>query len=214
MISSNFSLVCKGEKLNEVICIIYYTKLNKLLKVVGKTKITFDELQVIICKIESILNNRPLCYIYDDINDIIITPNILFFGRNLESSIFTSTDNLMRKKFTSNELLRKYINLGIVINEFCNVWRRDYQLEIQQPQQIVKSKGVLPKLKDIVITHDEKLQRQLWKLGQIVELYKSNNSKVRGAKIKVGKTEILIDRPLNNYTPLKSIVIIMKKETL
>ena len=138
MISSNFSLVCKGEKLNEVICIIYYSKLNKLFKVVGKTKITFDELQVIICKIESLLNNRPLCYIYDDINDIIITPNILFFGRNLESSIFTSTDNHMRKKFTSNELLHKYINLGIVINEFCNVWRRDYPLEIQQPQQIIK----------------------------------------------------------------------------
>ena len=138
MISSNFSLVCKGEKLNEIVCIIYYSKLNKLFKVVGKTKITFDELQVIICKIESILNNRPLCYIYDDINDIIITLNILFFGRNLESSIFTSTDNHMRKNFTSNELLHKYINLGIVINEFCNVWRRDYPLEIQQPQQIIK----------------------------------------------------------------------------
>ena len=33
MTSSNVSLVSKGEKLNEVICITHYSKLNKLLRV-------------------------------------------------------------------------------------------------------------------------------------------------------------------------------------
>ena len=31
--SSNVSLVCKGERLNEVTCLTYYSKLNKLLRV-------------------------------------------------------------------------------------------------------------------------------------------------------------------------------------
>lgn len=86
--------------------------------------------------------------------------------------------------------------MGKVINEFWYVWRRDYLLELRQSQRIVKSKGVLPKLNDIVRICNEKLLRQLWKLGQIVELYEPTDSNVQG-KTKVGRTKTLIDRPLN-----------------
>ena len=168
-------------------------------KVVGKRKLTFDKLQVIIFEKENILNNWPLCYIYDDIDDVIIKPNSLLFGRNLESSNWTSADTHIGIQFTSVELPRKHRHLEIVINEFWDVWRRDYLLELWQ--RIKKSKGVFPKLNDIVIIDDKKLPQQLWKLGQIVELYKSNDSKVRGAKIKFGKTGTLIDRPLNKLYP-------------
>ena len=96
------------------------------------------------------------------------------------------TDNHMATKFTTDKLLSKHRHLEKVIREFWDVWRCDYLLELRQSQRIDKSKGVLPKLNDIVIIHDDKPPRQLWKLGQIVELYNSNDSKVRGAKIKVG----------------------------
>ena len=56
-----------------------------LKKVIGKRKLTLDELQVVFFEIESILNSRPLCYIYDNIDDGIITPNSLLFGRKLET---------------------------------------------------------------------------------------------------------------------------------
>ena len=105
----------------------------------------------------------------------------------------------MEKRFTTDELLSKHRHLKKVINEFWDVWRRDYLLELRQSQRI--DKRFLPKLNDIVIIYDEKLPRQLWKLDQIVELYKSNDSKIRRAKIKVGKTTTLIDRPLNRLYP-------------
>ena len=109
----------------------------------------------------------------------------------------------MGTKFASDELLRKHRHLEKVINEFWDLWRRDYLLELRQSQRIDKSKGVLPKLNDIVIIYDDKLPRQSWKLGQTVEWYKSNDSKVRGAKIKVSKTGTLIDRPLNKLYPFE-----------
>ena len=168
-------------------------------KVVGKRKLRLDELQVILFDIESILNNRPLCYIYNNIDDVIITPKSFLLGRNLESSNLTSADAGMEKRFTTDELLSKHRHLKKVINEFWDVWRRDYLLELRQSQRI--DKRFLPKLNDIVIIYNEKLPRQLWKLGQIVELYKSNDSKIRRAKIKVGKTTTLIDRPLNRLYP-------------
>ena len=61
-----------------------------LKKVVGRRKLTFDELKVIIFEIESILNNRPLCYVYDGIDDIALTPNSLLFGRTLEQTNLVS----------------------------------------------------------------------------------------------------------------------------
>ena len=146
-----------------------------LKKVVGKRKLTFDELQGIIFEIEIILNNWPIYHIYDAIDDVITTPNSLLFGRNLESSNLISADTHMGTKFTSDELLRKHRHLEIIINEFWDVWRHHYLLELRQSQRIKKSNIVLPKLNNIVIIHDEKLPWQLWKLGQIVELYKSND---------------------------------------
>ena len=63
----------------------------------------------------------------------------------------------MGTKFTSDELLRKHRHLEIIINEFWDVWRHHYLLELRQSQRIKKSNIVLPKLNNIVIIHDEKL---------------------------------------------------------
>ena len=38
---------------------------------------------------ELILNNRPLCEIYDDDVEEVLTPNRFIFGRQLESRILT-----------------------------------------------------------------------------------------------------------------------------
>ena len=48
-----------------------------------------------------------LCYIYNNIDDIIITPNSLLFGHNLESSNLTSADNHMGIKFTKTQTFRE-----------------------------------------------------------------------------------------------------------
>ena len=56
----------------------------------------------------------------------------------------------MATKFTTDKLLSKHRHLEKVINEFWDVWRHDYLLELRQSQRIDKSKGVLPKLNDIV----------------------------------------------------------------
>ena len=176
-----------------------------LKKVVGKRKLTFDELKVIIFEIETILNNRPLCYVYDDIDDIALTPNSLLFGRTLQQTNLASSEEQHQrdKDITTDTLSSKYKHLEKVINEFWNIWRRDYLLELRQLQKINKSKGKMPKMNDIVIIYEENIPRQLWKLGRIVELYKSNDGKKRGARVKVGKTGQLIDRPLNRLFPLE-----------
>ena len=149
---------------------------------------------MIIFEIESILNNRPLCYIYDDIVDIALTPNSLLFGRTLEQTNLASNGEQTSTNYdiTTDGFLSKYKHLKKVINEFWDIWRRDYLLELRQLQRINKSKGAKPKVNDIVIIYEENIPRQLWKLGRIVEIYKSNDGREHGTKVKSWK-----NKPIN-----------------
>ena len=56
---------------------------RSLKKPVGRSK-PYDELQTSLLEIELILNSRPLCYLYDDDQEDILTPNHLLYGRNLK----------------------------------------------------------------------------------------------------------------------------------
>ena len=57
-----------------------------LRKTLGKSKLNYEELYTVIVEIESVLNSRPLCYIYDDEIDDVITPSHLMHGRRILQS--------------------------------------------------------------------------------------------------------------------------------
>ena len=48
-----------------------------------------------------------------------------------------------------------------------------------------------------MLVFDDKQPRQKWLLGKITELIASNDGKIRGAKVFLGKTRNIIDRPVN-----------------
>ena len=69
-----------------------------LKKSVGREKLSFTELLTVLFEVENILNNRLLCFVYDDDDDDddddnddddddvsdVLTPNSLLYGRNLD----------------------------------------------------------------------------------------------------------------------------------
>ena len=44
--------------------------IKRLKKTVGRTTLTFEELRTILVEIEGTLNNRPLTYLYDEVEGI------------------------------------------------------------------------------------------------------------------------------------------------
>jgi hypothetical protein len=52
-----------------------------LRKVLGNAKLTFEELLTTLVDVEGTLNSRPLTYIYDEVENDVLTPNHLIFGR-------------------------------------------------------------------------------------------------------------------------------------
>ena len=58
-----------------------------LRKTLGKAILRFGELLTIITEIEGVMNNRPLCYLYSDNIEDVITPHHLIFGDSILNSI-------------------------------------------------------------------------------------------------------------------------------
>ena len=56
-----------------------------LRKILSKSKLTYEELLTVICEIESVVNSRPLCYVYDDSIEETITPSHLLLGRRVST---------------------------------------------------------------------------------------------------------------------------------
>ena len=56
-----------------------------LIKVIGRSLLTFVELNTLLVEVECIINSRPLTYIYDDQDGVSypLTPSQLINGRNL-----------------------------------------------------------------------------------------------------------------------------------
>ena len=46
---------------------------RSLRKILSKSKPTYEELLIVICEIKSVITSRPLCYVYDDSIEEVIT---------------------------------------------------------------------------------------------------------------------------------------------
>ena len=169
-------------------------------KVVGVRKISLVELETITLEIETILNNRPICEDFDNEIDDVLTPNHLLFGRRIESINNDDFDDEII--LGSPELNRREKGLQTVLTNFWKIWRKDYVTTLRNFQQIVPKTPKI-NLGDIVIVHDEKIPRQFWKLGRVIEIIKGPDEVIRAAKIMVAKTGLAISRPLNRLYPIE-----------
>ena len=66
----------------------FYERLVRTVKVclnktLGKSFVTFEELQTILCEIEMVINNRPLAYVSDDDMDEALAPYQQMHGRDI-----------------------------------------------------------------------------------------------------------------------------------
>ena len=50
---------------------------------------------------------------------------------------------------------------------------------------------------------EEKQPRQCWRMGRIVEIIAGRDNNIRGAKVLVGKTGNVIERPVNKLCPVE-----------
>ena len=138
-----------------------------------------------------------MIYLYNDVNQEVLTPNKLLFGRNLELcapnvDVIVGNDILKRKKHTD-----------ILLEHWWNRWHVEYLTELREHQKYkYKKQNLIPRVGDIVLVYDEKLRRSEWKVGRIRELGTSSDKNVRSASVLMKKTGKILRRPINKLYPI------------
>ena len=155
-----------------------------LVKVVGRSLLSYSELSTLLVEIEAVINSRPLTYVFDDSDGISypLTPSQLINGRNLEMwpnerhvEIVSNYETLSKRGCFHRKLL----------TQFSCRWKNDYLLnllEAYKPRD--GNKEPIVEVGDIVLVRNEQDKQSFWKLAEIIELYKGEDHSIHAAKFK------------------------------
>lgn len=179
-----------------------------LKKVIGRSKFNYDELSTILAEVESLVNARPITYIYDYEESISypLSPSQLIYGRRLAS---TPNSAHFESISTCCSLTKRAKHHRRILEQFTNQWRRDYLLSLRENSQI---RGKRPNtatvtVGDIVVIMNDKTKQQFWKLARVEELLPGQDRVVRAARVKVvcceGKPAVL-QRSIQHLIPLEA----------
>jgi hypothetical protein len=172
----------------------------------GKSKLNYEELLTIVTEIEAVLNSRPLCYTYDNSIDDVITPSHLIYGRRLLSTLH---DDLEPENvdFSPVTLTKRTKHINHLLLNFWNSWTKEYLVGLREYHNC---NNKIPKKQisvgDLVLIED-KLPRNRWKMGVVLELYIGRDGCARGCKLRTitrnsGKISYW-NRPINKLYPLE-----------
>ena len=128
----------------------------------------FEERQIVLLKVELIINNKSLTYVYPNTIKTCLTPNHLLFGKQLlYSSNATSTvaGNLTVLSSTTDKVNR-------ISNHFFNKWWHGYVVTLRETQRISKLNvdSLKINVNDTVLVFYEKGPRHYWRIAIVMRV--------------------------------------------
>ena len=182
---------------------------NAIRKVLGRAYVTFDELECILCEVEAAINDRPITFVYSEINDAIpLTPSQLLHGRLIKTLPYEryECDDLWDPSYGNKHspLLERNKRLSETLARLWNKWTNEYLTTLRErhgQQHKTPSTENNVKPGDIVLVHSDVKKRLRWDMAVIQSLITGNDGIARAATIKTrtGHT----NRPLTKLYPLE-----------
>ena len=93
--------------------------------------LTFEEMTILFCQVESILNSRPIGVISEDPNDgEILTPAHLIGGTKLET--FPTVEMPKKKDFAKCTSAARWAHIQNLLLYFWKRWHKEYVTSFQE----------------------------------------------------------------------------------
>ena len=164
---------------------------RSLSKVVGKSTLHLEELEEVLLDIECAMNNRPLCYIGEEFEEQVITPNILLRGR--PSTVLEQDIEQME---ADDKLTRRLLFIRKSKDQLRKRWMGEYLRALEERQRKHnKDEPTIPKVGAVVLLKEDTKNKAYWRLGRIMSFIRGIDGKIRGMKLKLGNGYI-VERPL------------------
>lgn len=166
-----------------------------LVRVIGETTLTFEELSTVTSQVEACLNSRPLAPITTDPTDLTcLTPGHFLIGTSMRA---IPQDNVT----TTNINGISRWKLGEKIKQdFWKRWQSEY-LTLLQHRRKWTAETPNMKVGDLVLIKDDNAPPLKWPTGRVVEVHPGLDHKVRVVSLQ-GPGGALFKRPIHKLSPL------------
>lgn len=165
-----------------------------ILRVIGETKLTFEEFSTVLAQIEAILNSRPLCPLSSVPGDFsCLTPGHFLIGENLLAYPEKDITAIPENRLSIWQRCTK------IQQHFWKRWSIEYLNQLQNRPKWLKMTENL-KIDQIVLLKEDNIPPLRWPLGRITEILPGADGKVRLVKLKTKDGNFT--RPIRKVCPL------------
>ena len=153
--------------------------------------------------VESFMNNRPLTYLGEEIEQPVLTPNILLKGPETQSQFVTpDLDNIHYEE--ENKVVTKRLQyLETIRSVLKKRWQNEYLKALQERHhRNLGSSQPIPTPNSVVMYSDENVVKPKWTLGRVLNHIVGKDGVIRGLVIK-SVTGYEVQRPLQLIIPFE-----------
>nr|XP_023014014.1 uncharacterized protein LOC111503828 [Leptinotarsa decemlineata] len=153
-----------------------------LIRSVGDTLLTYDQLETYVVEIEAILNSRPLSAMSSDPNDLLpLTAGHFLIGGPLTSFPQEHLADLPANRLSAWQHAQK------LKQHFWNRWHHEYLNNIISLHR--QTKGPELQVGDLVIMHEDNLPPLAWAVGRIIATHPGPDGVIRVATVRTKNGE-------------------------
>ena len=182
-----------------------------LKKVLGKSLLTYEELETVLCGIEGAINGRPLTYTSEDDLNETITPFHLMYGRDISKRAQLNFSEDVFDEINQDGVTKRVQYLQRI--DDWKLFRKTYLNELRQHHIYRRSSKKSNEDKLIVgdvvlIKDDTHTPRSMWRIGKVERLVVGRDGKVRGADLAVVSKKghrTTASRPVQKLIPFEIV---------
>lgn len=175
-----------------------------LRKVLGRSYLNFEELQTLICEVEAVINSRPLSYLHTDSSEPSpLTPAHFLTGQRMTTLPSYPLHDSSLVKATAIHLNKRLQYRQLLTTQFWNRWKREYLMELRSAHHVSNTfKPSTFKIGDVVLIHDHKQLKHMWKMGRIEETFMGRDGEIRSCAVRLPSGSVY-RRPVQLLYPLE-----------
>ena len=165
-----------------------------LCKTLGRTTLSFEQLETVIIDIEKHLNNRPLTYLESDGGEEqVLTPNVLMWGQNAHRVEETEEDG--------DEVSKLHKRLRETKQHVWRRWKHEYVHSLLESHRVNRKEAPVPDVGEIVLVVGDERNLRKWKKGRVMRHIRGRDGVIRGVTLLHKGHHI--ERPLSLVCPLE-----------
>ncbi|GBM33304.1 hypothetical protein AVEN_274707-1, partial [Araneus ventricosus] len=164
-----------------------------LTKTLGRALLTLEELSTILTEIESVINNRPITYDSDELDEPrILTPSHFLLPGHLNTGFVPEYFlNLFLSASDRVTLSRRKLFQMKLLKQLWVKWKEQYLLMLKSAHNLAKPSSYNNlKIGDIVLVEGTSKSKLLWEMGVIHEVIMGRDGFVRACVVKTSKGKL------------------------